>query len=146
VLLARSATDARIIADGTTEETIGLEELRQRYIGTAILARANYPSMNGPRNWDSSPHGTGSGARWRSTCRSYRDVMLAAADGQPVRAGPASLHQDRLRPRVSNRALETLWMLAAGIVLVFVADSPCADARLLPGSGEQGASTSISRV
>ena len=42
VLLARGAVNARIMDAGAIDETIGLDELRQRYIGTAVLARANY--------------------------------------------------------------------------------------------------------
>jgi ATP-binding cassette subfamily C protein LapB len=122
VLLARGTTDARIMDGGTIEETIGLEELRQRYIGTAILARANYafderaPELGqlAGRHWF-----------WGALAQHlplYRDVMLAAAMVNLFAlALPlfTRIVYDRVVP---NRALETLWMLAAGIVIVFFAD------------------------
>jgi len=122
VLLARGATDARIMDGGSVEETIGVEELRQRYIGTAVLARANYafderaPELGqlAGRHWF-----------WGALAQHlplYRDVMLAAAMVNLFAlALPlfTRIVYDRVVP---NRALETLWILVAGIVLVFVAD------------------------
>jgi len=122
VLLARGTSDASIIGIGGEAETIGLDALRRRYIGTAVLTRAGY-------DFDERAPEVGKAAHRHWFIRAmaghaplYRDVLVAAAMVNLFALGLPLFTMNVYDRVVPNRAVETLWMLAAGLVLVLLAE------------------------
>jgi len=122
VLLAHDVQSARIVRPDANATTIEPEELRRQYLGCAILARVRY------RFDERAPELrqiTGRHWFWGALAENlplYRDVLLAAGlINLFALALPLFMRivYDRVVP---NRAHETLWMLGAGMVILFIGD------------------------
>jgi ATP-binding cassette subfamily C protein LapB len=122
VLVERGAESARIVESGTTVAECGVDELARRYLGSAILTRARFAFD------DRTPELGQLAARhwfWSALAENlpiYRDVMLAAGMVNLFALGLPLFTMNVYDRVVPNRALETLWMLAAGLVIVLGAD------------------------
>jgi len=122
VLLARDDGACRVVEPGGNETRIAPQELGERYLGSAILARVAYgfderaPELGGSRErhwfW-------GSVLEHRAL---YRDVLLAAAMVSLFALALPLFTMNVYDRVVPNHATETLWMLAAGVALVLGAD------------------------
>jgi ATP-binding cassette, subfamily C, bacterial LapB len=123
VLVARSA-DRAVVAlpetGGTTE--LPLADLALRYSGHALLAR---PELRFDRAIEQAPESQRGSWFWGTLARAwpiYGEVMLAAVlINLFALASPLFIMNvyDRVVP---NNAIETLWVLALGVVTVFAFD------------------------
>jgi ATP-binding cassette, subfamily C, bacterial LapB len=123
VLVARSA-DRAVVAlpetGGTTE--LPLADLALRYSGHALLAR---PELRFDRAIEQAPESQRGSWFWGTLARAwpiYGEVMLAAVlINLFALASPLFIMNvyDRVVP---NNAIETLWVLAVGVVTVFAFD------------------------
>lgn len=122
VLVERGADSARIVESGTAATECGIDQLARRYLGSAILTRARFAFD------DRTPELGQLAARhwfWSALAENlpiYRDVMLAAGMVNLFALGLPLFTMNVYDRVVPNRAIETLWMLAAGLVIVLVAD------------------------
>jgi ATP-binding cassette, subfamily C, bacterial LapB len=122
VLVEHGPEGARIAESGTTVRTCGLDQLRERYLGSAILTRANFVFD------DRTPELARLGARhwfWSALAENkplYRDVMLGAGMVNLFALGLPLFTMNVYDRVVPNRAVETLWILAAGLIIVLGAD------------------------
>jgi ATP-binding cassette subfamily C protein LapB len=107
---------------GEAETTLPREELAERYLGSALLARPKFrfdarsPEVGNVRHrhWF-----------WGTLAENaplYRDVMLAAFLINVFALALPLFTMNVYDRVVPNNALETLWMLAAGVALLLVAD------------------------
>lgn len=122
VLLGREGGFLRIVAGTGGEELVAADELAQRYLGSAILARVRFGFD------ERAPEIGGTAARhwfWSSVLEHralYRDVLLGAGMVNLFALGLPLFTMNVYDRVVPNHAVETLWMLAAGLVLVLGAD------------------------
>jgi ATP-binding cassette subfamily C protein LapB len=122
VLVRKDADSARVVTDGGVETDIRVDELARRYLGTTCLVRTSFgfderapeTGQRGRRHWFF--------AAMAGHLPLYRDVMLAAALVNLFALGLPLFTMNVYDRVVPNRAVETLWMLAAGLVLVLLAD------------------------
>lgn len=121
--LDHAAGQAVIIQpDSGGAHTVTLEQLQQSYTGYAIFVRLEYRfTERVSRVLDQQEGHWFWGTLWRSA-RIYRDVLLASfLINLFVLANPLFVMNvyDRVVP---NNALETLWVLAAGVFIVYLFD------------------------
>ncbi len=124
VLAALEDASARVIYpdSGAGAKSVPLEELERSYAGTAVFAHPVFRPDE--RAADAVPASGSSwfwGTLWRYR-RDYVEVVLASVlINAFVLASPLFIMNvyDRVVP---NNALETLWALAAGVVIVFAFD------------------------
>ena len=122
VLLGRDDGHLRVVEAGGTETRITGQAPGERYLGNALLARVAYgfderaPELGGSaqRHWF-----WGAVLEHRAL---YRDVLLAAAMISLFALALPLFTMNVYDRVVPNRATETLWMLAAGVVIVLGAD------------------------
>lgn len=127
VLLDAIATDgtARVVLPENPEAEVRLEagELAARYSGFAILAG---PVHRYDRRTPNA-RDEGKGGHWfwgtlAASWRVYRDVILASALINLFAVASPLFVMNVYDRVVPNQAMETLWVLAAGVVFVFVFD------------------------
>lgn len=124
VLLERRDDGRTVVLHGAggARENVELAALGQRYLGSAILTRvafgfdARAPAVDAERG----PH-------WfwgalRQNLPLYRDVLLAAGMVNVFALALPLFTMNVYDRVVPNRAVETLWVLAAGVILVLLGD------------------------
>ncbi len=122
VLTGISLTHATVSESGAEPRPLPLEELRKRYLGASILLRSSYsfderaPQLHAlaERHWF-----------WgalRENLPIYRDVLLAAGMVNVFALGLPLFTMNVYDRVVPNRALDTLWILALGLLIVLCAD------------------------
>jgi ATP-binding cassette, subfamily C, bacterial LapB len=122
VLLTLDGSAARIVGTRGTEETVTLAALQQRYIGSAILSRARYEFDERAPELGKIPSRHWFVSAMARHVPLYRDVMVAAAMVNLFALGLPLFTMNVYDRVVPNRAVETLWMLAAGLVLLLLAE------------------------
>ncbi len=122
VLLAREGDQLRVFEPGAGETLRTEAELETSYTGTAALFEAGFefdaraPELlrSRSRHWF-----------WGAMIENlplYRDVLLAAAMINLLALGLPVFTMNVYDRVVPNRAMETLWMLGAGLLIVLLAD------------------------
>jgi hypothetical protein len=122
VLLGRDDGHLRVVEAGGTETRITAQALEERYLGNAILARVAYgfderaPELGGSaqRHWF-----WGAVLEHRAL---YRDVLLAAAMVSLFALALPLFSMNVYDRVVPNNAIETLWALSVGVLIVVCAD------------------------
>jgi len=122
VLLELDAGHARIAGSEAKTPLVSLEELAREHIGSAILLRPIYefdaraPELRNltRRHWF-----------WGALAENlqiYRDVLLAAGLINLFALALPLFTKNVYDRVVPNRAVETLWVLASGVLIVLIAD------------------------
>ena len=122
VLMAREQDELLVFEPGAGEFRCSAAEMSERYTGTAALLEAGFefdsraPELlrSRERHWF-----------WGAMIENlplYRDVLLAAAMINVLALGLPVFTMNVYDRVVPNHAVETLWMLAAGLLLVLLAD------------------------
>jgi ATP-binding cassette subfamily C protein LapB len=122
VLLARDEAGLHIVEPGEPAKVVEPLALAPRYSGSAILLRTGFefderaPEMHQHRKdhwfWGAM----------HDNLPLYRDVLLAAGMVNVFALGLPIFTMNVYDRVVPNHALETLWMLAAGLLIVLCAD------------------------
>jgi len=122
VLIRREAGLMHVFEPGTGERQVDASVLAIRYSGTAALLEAGFAfDARAPELLRSHEQHWFWGAMIENLPL-YRDVLLAAAMINLLALGMPVFTMNVYDRVVPNRALETLWMLAAGLLLVLLAD------------------------
>ena len=122
VLLGRDGEQMQLFEPGIGEVRRTAAEVAARYSGTAALLEAGFDfDARAPELLRSRSKHWFWGAMIENLPL-YRDVLLAAAMINLLALGLPVFTMNVYDRVVPNRAMETLWMLAAGLLLVLLAD------------------------
>ena len=122
VLIRREAELLHVFEPGIGESRITVSALSPRYSGTAALLEADFAfDVRAPELLRSHERHWFWGAMIENLPL-YRDVLLAAAMINLLALGMPVFTMNVYDRVVPNRAVETLWMLAAGLLVVLLAD------------------------
>ncbi|TGD73859.1 type I secretion system permease/ATPase [Mangrovimicrobium sediminis] len=124
LLMGWEGDSARVVYPELNEAVVEVprEQLEAAYTGTAIVCRPRYRfDQRAPRT------GTSERGHWfwdamRANAPIYRDVLVAAFFINVFALALPLFTMNVYDRVVPNHAVETLWMLAAGVVIVMVAD------------------------
>jgi len=122
VLIGCEDDRATIVDTSGERQVVSLASLANRYLGTALLTRLVYDfDRRAPEI------GRSAARHWFFRMMAeqlplYRDVLLGAAMVNLFALGLPLFTMNVYDRVVPNRAIETLWMLAAGLVIVLLAE------------------------
>jgi len=122
VLLARNGDQMRTVDAKGIVQDLDHAELSRRYIGTSIVLRTAFSFDE--RTPELHQHAE---KHWfwgalRENLPLYRDVLIAAGMINLFALGLPLFTMNVYDRVVPNRAIETLWMLAIGLIIVLLAD------------------------
>jgi ATP-binding cassette, subfamily C, bacterial LapB len=122
VLLSRDGQRTRIVDAEGIEQDHDLAGLSRRYIGTSIVLRTAFSfDERAPELHQHAQKHWFWGAL-RENLPLYRDVLIAAGMINLFALGLPLFTMNVYDRVVPNRAIETLWMLAIGLIIVLLAD------------------------
>jgi ATP-binding cassette subfamily C protein LapB len=122
VLQAREESRLRVIEPGAQARLVDAAELAERYSGSAILVRTGFDFDERAPEARAHRHEHWFWGAMHDNLPLYRDVLLAAGMVNVFALGLPIFTMNVYDRVVPNRAVETLWMLAAGLLIVLFAD------------------------
>jgi len=136
--VADGMAEVRIPRAGGGQETLPLHELEARYAGTVILAKCRYRPDGRTGQFAAS-----TGEHWffgelKRYRRAYAEVALAAMMANLLAIASALFAMQVYDRVVPNAAIDTLWILASGVILAILFETTlrCMRAHLLDTMGK----------